>query len=60
MNIINWIINIALFGVIFYLVDRFIPMDGIFQTLLRIVAVVVVIYLILALVGVVPMPLKVV
>lgn len=52
MTLTTFIIYIIVIGLIFYLVETYIPLSPPFQTMLRIIGVFIVIVLILALCGV--------
>lgn len=56
MTLISFVIALVIIGIVFYLVQRFIPMPEIIKTVLNIVLVLVVIFLLLALFGVMPLP----
>lgn len=55
---ITTIIWIVVLGIVFYLIERFIPMNNIFRIVFRIVAVFIAIALLLSLLGVVAVPVK--
>jgi hypothetical protein len=58
MTLLTFGLAVVLCGIVFYLVDRFIPMSAPFKTVIRIVAVLVAIFLILALFNVVNLPFR--
>ncbi len=56
MTLITFVIALVVIGIIYYLVTRFIPMPEIISTVLNIVLVIVIIFMLLALFGVMPLP----
>jgi len=56
MTLITFVIVLVVIGIIYYLVTRFIPMPEIVVTVLNIVLVLVVIFMLLALFNVMPLP----
>ncbi len=56
MTLITFVIALIIIGGIWYLVTRFIPMPEIISTVLNIVLVIVVIFMLLALFNVMPLP----
>lgn len=59
MTLVTFIILLVLLGVIFYLVNRFVPMSPVFKTTLNIISVIIVIFLILALFNIFEFPFKI-
>lgn len=58
MTLLGFLILLVILGLSFYLVDKYIPMDPPFRTVLRVVAVVAAILLVLALFNVVHLPFR--
>jgi hypothetical protein len=58
MTLEVFIIAIVVLGIIFYMINRFIPMSQPFKTMLNIVGVVVLIYLVLALFHIFSLPIQ--
>ncbi len=56
MTLITFVIALVIIGVIYYLVTRFIPMPEIVVTILNIVLVLVAIFMLLDLIGIMPLP----
>ncbi len=58
MTLIEFLIALIVLGIIWYLVLRFIPLPEIIKTVINIVGVLVVIFLLLALFQIFPLPFK--
>lgn len=58
MTLLGFLVIVALIGLLFYLVDKYIPMDPPFRTVLRVVAVFIAILLVLSLFNIVHFPFK--
>jgi len=52
MTLISFLVTLVIIGVIYYLVDRFIPLPEVIKVILQIVLVLVVITLFLSLLGI--------
>lgn len=58
MSLLTFVIILAIIGIFWYLVTRFVPMPEVIKTVLNIVIVVVVIFLLLAFFGIMDLPFK--
>lgn len=56
MTLISFIVLLVVLGIIFYLVENFVPMSPPFKTVLRIVAVTILAFMVLALFHVISFP----
>jgi hypothetical protein len=56
MTLVQFIVTLVILGIVWYLALRYLPLPDIVKTVLNIVGVLVVIFLVLALFGVMPIP----
>lgn len=59
MTLVSFVVTLVVLGIVWFLVLKYIPMPDVVKTVLNIVGVIVVIFLVLALFGVMPIPFKV-
>lgn len=59
MTLVTFFVTLVVLGIIWYLVTRYLPLPEIVVTVINIVLVLVVIFLVLALFGVMPIPFEV-
>lgn len=59
MTLIQFAVIVVVGGLIFWLIENYVPMSPPFKTVLRVVAVVILILLVLALFGVMNLPFRV-
>lgn len=58
MTLLTFVLTIVVLGIIAWLINRYVPMPEIAKTVLNIVFVVVVIFLLLALFNIMPLPFR--
>lgn len=59
MTLVAFLVTLIILGIVWYLVYRFIPMPEVIKTVINIVLVLVVIFMLLALFGVMSLPFRV-
>lgn len=59
MTLVAFLLTLIILGIVWYLVYRFIPMPEVIKTVINIVLVLVVIFMLLALFGVMSLPFRV-
>lgn len=58
MGLVQFIVLLVVLGVVFWLIETYLPMSEPFKTLLRVVAVLVLILLLLSMFGIVNVPVR--
>jgi asparagine N-glycosylation enzyme membrane subunit Stt3 len=58
MSILDFVIILVVLGLAWYLAENYLPLPGPIKVVLRAVGIIVLIFLVLALFGVAPMPFK--